>query len=126
MRSRRRSAVVSPYSNARGVPRYLLGQAVADIVQIFRLKKVGRGPLLNPVLVVRMVVQGEDRLDALPLTLLGRDASTALVGRVCDQLVYDAESFSFVEGFCFESFTCLSRGCRCAHTVDPVVHPTHR
>jgi hypothetical protein len=73
-----------------------------------------------------MVVQREDRLDTLPLAILGRDASTTLVGRVRDQLVYDAQALSFVEGFRFEGFACLFGRGRSADAVDPVAHPTRR
>ena len=77
-------------SNAAGQCTYLLAQAVANIIQVLRLKEVRGRPLLDPILVVRVVVQSKYRLYALPFTLLGRDASTTLIGRVCDQLVYDA------------------------------------
>jgi hypothetical protein len=73
-----------------------------------------------------MVVQSEDRLDALPLSILGRDASTTLIGGVCDQLIYDAQSLGFVERLRFESLACLFGWGSSADAVDPVAYPTRR
>lgn len=102
---------------------HLLAHAIADVVEIFRLKEVGRGPLLDPVLVVGVVVQREDGLDAFPLALLGGDASTTLGGRVCDELVNDSQAFGFVERLGFQGFACFLGRCSRANTVNPVAHP---
>jgi hypothetical protein len=70
-----------------------------------------------------MVVQGKDRLHTLPLTLLGRDASTTFRSWVRDQLVYNSESLGFIQGLGFEGLTRLFGGCGSANTVDPVANP---
>jgi hypothetical protein len=70
-----------------------------------------------------MIVEGEDGLDILPLTLLGRNASTAFIGRVRDELVDDAKTLGFVEGLCLERFASFFRGCGSADAVDPVADP---
>jgi hypothetical protein len=72
-----------------------------------------------------MVVQGKDRLHTLPLTLLGRDASTTFRGRVRDQLVYNSESLGFIEGLGFEGLARFLRGCSSANSVDPVADPVY-
>jgi hypothetical protein len=66
-------------------------------------------------------MQRKDGFDALPLALLGCDASTALLDRVRDQLVDDAQPLGFVEGLGIEGVARLSRGCSCADAVEPVV-----
>jgi hypothetical protein len=73
-----------------------------------------------------MVVQSKDGLDALPLALLGCDASTTLLDGVCDQLVDDSQPLGFVEGFGFESFAGLFRGCSCTDAVEPVADSVSR
>lgn len=103
---------------------HLLAQAVPDVVQILRLKEVLRRPLLEPVLVVGMVVQGKDGLDILPRTLLWSDARTAFGYGVGDELIYDSQPLGFIEGLCFEGFaSCFGGGSR-SNTVNPVTDPT--
>jgi hypothetical protein len=102
------------------VKAYLLSQSVPDIVQIFRRQEVLRGPLLNPVLVVSMVVQRKDRLDILPFSLLGCYASSTFGRRVCDELVYYAQSLGLVEGLGFERFAGNFLGGSRSNAVDPV------
>jgi hypothetical protein len=68
-----------------------------------------------------MVMQRKDGFDALPLALLGCDAGTALLDRVRDQLVDDAQPLGFVEGLGIEGVARLFRGRSCADAVEPVV-----
>lgn len=67
-----------------------------------------------------MVVESEDGLDVFPFALLWRDAGGTLRDWVCDELVDDAESLSFIEGFSFEGFASfLWRGSG-SNTVNPI------
>jgi hypothetical protein len=99
---------------------YLLSQPVSDVVQIFRRQDVLRGPLLNPILVVGMVVQRKDGLDVLPFSLFGCYASSTFRGRVGDELVYYAQSLGLVEGLGFERFAGNLLGGSRSNAVDPV------
>lgn len=99
---------------------YLFTQAIADLIEVFGLEEVLRAPLLNPGVIVGMVVQSEDRLDLLPVALLGRDAGTTLGLWVCDELVYDSQALGFRQWLGIEGLTGLSRGLRRSDAVDPV------
>jgi hypothetical protein len=43
-----------------------------------------------------MIMQGKDGLYVFPLALLGSDASSPLILRVGDELVYDSKSLCFI------------------------------
>jgi len=98
----------------------LLSQTVPDIIQVLGSQEVLRGPLLDPVLVVGVVVQRKDGFDILPLSLLGCDASAAFGRRVGNELVYYTQSLGLVEGLCFERFARNLFGGSRSDTVDPV------
>lgn len=67
-------------------------------------------------------MKSKDRLDIFPFALLWCDAGSTLGRWVCDELVYDAEALSFIEGFSFEGFASLLwRGSR-SNTVDPIAN----
>lgn len=67
-----------------------------------------------------MVMQRKDRLDILPLALLGCDASSAFRRRIRNELVYYTQPLSLVEGLSFERFAGnFLRGSR-SNAVDPV------
>ena len=99
----------------------LLAQSVPDLVKILGLQKVFLGPSRDPLLVVGVVVQGEDGLDIFPLSILGSDASSTFFFGVGDHAVDDTVAFGFVKGFVFDGLLGLLGRCGCSDPVDPVL-----
>lgn len=67
-----------------------------------------------------MIMEREDGLDVLPLSLVRCDASSSLGHWVGDELVYDPQPFGLVQGLGLESFTGLFGWCSGSDAMDPV------
>jgi hypothetical protein len=68
-----------------------------------------------------MVMQSKQALHILPLALVGCYACSALRHGVGNELVYDAETFCFVEGLSVKSFPGVFGRGGGSNAVDPVM-----
>jgi len=67
-------------------------------------------------------MQREYSLNVLPLSKFWSNAGTSILGTVRDQLIYDAQSLSFVESVMFQSLPGILLWSRSSYALDPILH----
>lgn len=97
-----------------------LAKLVSDIVDIGLLQGVLAAPLLDPLLVERMVVKGKDGIDMLPLAIGGRDSGAALIAGLGDHEVDQAQTLGLDDGLILQRLCDIVMGGRDADAVKPV------
>ena len=99
-----------------------LAKSIPDLIQVLRFEKCHGGPFLDPLLVEGMIVEGENRLHVLPLTMCGNNPRISFFLWTCDQLVDYTVSFCFSQGLACQGCLRLPVWLSGPDAVKPVLY----
>ena len=100
---------------------YLFSKLVSYFVQVLRLQKGCRAPLLDPGLVEGMIVEREYRLHTLPALAFWNDAGAAFEAWARDKVMNDSISFAIGQRLRKQGLVCLPIWLSCTHSVEPIL-----